>query len=93
MGAMGIINIILLIGAGYYAYTNDLFTKNTITNPLDQFLVKNNTPSSTIIQTNSIVGYGKPWQYYSCMNDESCKISFGAGTFCNQTLGTCYSIK
>ena len=94
MGAMGIILILIVIGAGIYLYQNpEILQKSTIQNPLDQFLVRNETPSSTITNTNSIVGYGKPWQYYSCSVDTDCQKVFLVGTFCNQTTGECYSKK
>ena len=97
MGMGVAIFIILILAGGYYAYSNDLFTKNTITNPLDNLInAKNNTPSSTITEIDDKTFFGKPFSYYNCQNHEDCKNVFGAGTICelNQTsnyYGQCYT--
>ena len=99
MGAMGIILILIIAIGGYYAYTHDNILKmSTITNPIDQFLVKNNTAGSTIIELNDKTYFGKPFSYYLCKNNEDCKIVYGSGTFCqlNQSdsnYGNCYANK
>lgn len=100
MGIGAIILIVLLIGGIYYIYTNDLLKMSTVTNPIDQFLVKNNTPGSTITKVNDKTIFSFPWQYYNCAEngggDNSCRSVYGPGTFCliNQSdinYGKCYA--
>ena len=100
---MGIIIILLLIGGFYYVYTNpNLLKESIVTNPLDNFLVKNNTPSSQITMINDKTFFGFPFSYYNCAEngggDNSCKLVYGPGTFClnnqsDENYGSCYANK
>jgi len=100
MGAiLWILLILFVLGAIYVGQNPDIiketpltniFNKDNNTNILEPLII-NNTPFSTITYADNKIYYGKPWQYYSCINNNDCRASFGSGTFCNQTIGECYA--
>lgn len=102
-GFLTFVIIGILILGGWYLYNNpEILQKSTITNPLDQFLAKNNTPSSFITETQDKIFFGFPFSYYNCAEngggDNSCKVVYGSGTFCldnqsNENHGKCYTNK
>ena len=100
----------LLIAGFFYVQSNpEIIKQNGITNifrkdnqttikPIDNFFVKNETPSSTITVIQDKTYFSRPWQYYDCSTNEDCRTIYGVATFCqldkNDTkYGSCYANK